>query len=38
MSDNGFRLDDITQPTDKYTASSDLHAGYIMFDNKFLKK
>lgn len=38
MSDNGFRLDDITQPTDQYSASSTLKAGYIMFDNKFLKK
>lgn len=38
MSDNGFRLDDITQPTDQYSASSNLNAAYIMFDNKFLKK
>lgn len=38
MSDSGFRLDDITQPTDKYSASSNLNAAYIMFDNKFLKK
>lgn len=38
MSDNGFRLDDITQPTDKYSATSNLNAGYIMLDNKFLKK
>ena len=38
MNDAGFRIDDITQPTDQYTATSSLNAAYIMFDNKFLKK
>ncbi len=38
MGDTGFRIDDITQPTDQYSATSNLSAAYIMFDNKFLKK
>lgn len=31
---NGFLLADQTNPTDRYTASSNLRAAYIMFDNK----
>lgn len=31
---SGFLLADQTNPTDKYTASSNLRAAYIMFDNK----
>lgn len=31
---DGFLLADQTNPTDKYTASSNLRAAYIMFDNK----
>lgn len=38
MSEKGFRIDDITMPTDQYSAQSNLTAGYVMFDNKFLKK
>ncbi|MFZ7115650.1 MAG: TonB-dependent receptor domain-containing protein [Bacteroidota bacterium] len=37
MSSKGFRLDDITNPSDRYTASSNLHAGYAMMDNAFGK-
>lgn len=29
----GFRLDEITNPNDKYNAGSDLAAAYVMFDN-----
>lgn len=35
---NGFTIDDITNPTDKYSANSKLHSGYVMLDNKFSKK
>jgi hypothetical protein len=31
----GFKLSDGTKPSDKYTASSSLRAGYLMFDNSF---
>lgn len=30
----GFRIDEITNPSDAYTAQSDLHAYYFMLDNK----
>lgn len=33
----GFRLDDITNPSDHYTAQSNLHAGYAMMDNTIRK-
>jgi TonB-dependent receptor len=31
----GFKLLDITKPTDKYNATSQLYAGYVMLDSKF---
>lgn len=31
---SGFRIDEITNPSDAYTANSDLHAYYGMLDNK----
>lgn len=31
---NGFVLDEITNPSDAYSAGSDLFAGFAMFDNK----
>jgi outer membrane receptor protein involved in Fe transport len=34
MGTRGFRIDEITNPSDHYTGSSNLHAGYIQFDNK----
>lgn len=37
MNSKGFRLDDITNPSDRYTATSNLHAGYAMMDNNFGK-
>ncbi|OFX72059.1 MAG: hypothetical protein A2X12_02325 [Bacteroidetes bacterium GWE2_29_8] len=33
----GFVLDEITNKSDKYNASTELHAGYLMFENKFNK-
>ena len=33
----GFRLIEGTKPSDSYTASSDLQAGFIQFDNKWKK-
>jgi hypothetical protein len=38
FSRNGFTIRDITDPTNKYTAQSLLNAGFLMFDNKILKK
>lgn len=38
MGNNGFRIDEITNPSDAYTASAQLHAGYIMFDNLVKEK
>jgi outer membrane receptor protein involved in Fe transport len=35
---DGFLLADQTNPTDKYDASSNLRAAYIMFDNKLGKR
>ena len=32
---NGFKLGESTNPSDSYTASTDLHAGYLMTDQKF---
>ena len=37
MGSKGFRLDDITNPSDHYTAQSNLHTGYVMMDNNFGK-
>lgn len=35
---NGFKLGETTNPSDSYTASTDLHAGYIMTDQKISTK
>jgi outer membrane receptor protein involved in Fe transport len=35
MKVEGFKLGEMTNPSDSYTASSDLHAGYLMTDQKF---
>lgn len=35
---DAFRIDDITNKSDQYTASSTLHAFYMMFDNKLSGK
>lgn len=35
---NGFGIDEITNPSDAYTASSDVNAAYIMADQSLLKK
>ncbi len=34
----GFRLDEITNPSDHYTASSNVHSGYIQFENSITSK
>ncbi len=34
----GFKLEEATKQNDKYTASSQLNAGYLMFDNQFVEK
>jgi TonB-dependent receptor len=36
--DNGFRIDEITNKSDNYTASSTNHATYLMIDNKLNNK
>lgn len=38
MYDKGLRLDEITNDGDAYDASSNLSAGYILFDNKIAEK
>jgi len=38
MGTNGFRIDEITNPSDRYTAASNLHAGYVQFDNLLFNK
>ncbi|MFM9027600.1 MAG: carboxypeptidase-like regulatory domain-containing protein, partial [Bacteroidota bacterium] len=38
MNPNGFRVDEITNPSDAYTANSKLTAGYIMFDDQVTDK
>ncbi len=38
MNIHGYKIDDITQGTNSYTAGSDLMAAYFQFDNKFLNK
>lgn len=35
---NGFVMNDITNNSDKYSANSDLMAGYVQFDNKIGEK
>lgn len=35
---DGFTIRDITDPTNRYTGKSHLNAGFLMFDNKILKK
>lgn len=34
IGNDGFELEEITNPTDRYEASSMLHAGFLMFDNR----
>ncbi|GEC79221.1 TonB-dependent receptor [Flavobacterium aquatile] len=34
---NGFTLFDFTKPTDSYSATAKLNAGYVMLDNRFKK-
>jgi hypothetical protein len=38
IDENGFRIDEITNPSDAYDASSQLHAYYAMFDNQLPAK
>ena len=38
ISAKGFNISDITNKSDAYTASSDLYAGYMMFENAFAKR
>lgn len=38
LNDNGFILDEGTEPTDRYDATSDVTAGYLMFDTRIAKK
>lgn len=38
MREDGFMMDEITNSTDKYDATSDLVAGFVMFDNKIADK
>ena len=38
FSARGFNISDITNKSDKYTASADLYAGYAMFENAFAKR
>jgi outer membrane receptor protein involved in Fe transport len=35
---NKLYIKEDTRPTDAYSAASVLHAGYLMFDNRFIKK
>lgn len=37
INNSGFMIDDITQGTNSYKATSNLKAAYLQFDNKFLK-
>jgi len=34
----GFKLNEVTKVSDSYTALSNLHAGYLMFDNRIFEK
>ncbi len=36
--DNGFIIDEITNLSDAYTASSDLNAAYVLFDNNIFDR
>ena len=38
IAENRFRLDEITNSSDNYTANSYLNANYLMFDNNFTSK
>ncbi len=38
IGENGFIMDEITNPSDGYTGQSALKAGYAMFDNKIADK
>ncbi|MBP6334056.1 MAG: carboxypeptidase-like regulatory domain-containing protein [Bacteroidia bacterium] len=33
MGSKGFRIDEITNPSDHYTGSSNLHSGFLQFEN-----
>lgn len=35
---NGFVISEITNPSDNYTAASDLYAGYVLLDNKLTER
>lgn len=37
IGDKGFRIDDITEPSNHYTAKSSLKAAYVMLDNSLFK-
>jgi hypothetical protein len=37
MGVRGFRIDEITNPSDHYSAASNLHAGFVQFDNSIAK-
>lgn len=38
IGEQGFRIDDVTEPSNNYTAGSSLLSAYIMADNKILNK
>jgi TonB-dependent receptor len=38
MGKNDLRLEEATQPTDKYSAGSVINAGYVMLENVLMKK
>ncbi|MBL7717330.1 MAG: TonB-dependent receptor [Flavipsychrobacter sp.] len=38
ISQTGYELNEITNPTDQYTANALLNAGYVMLDNHFTEK
>ena len=38
MGVKGFRIDEITNPSDTYTATSNLHAAFLQFDNLISNK
>ncbi len=37
IGDKGFRIDDITEPSNRYTAKSSFKAAYVMLDNSLFK-
>ncbi len=38
IGNEGFRIDEITNPSDHYTANSNIHAAYLQFENPLGKK